>query len=219
MLTEDYFMRMINQALYVLKKILGLKTTGHYGEALREIDQLLEVLVGLKGDLVHRLDDQSILDSLTQQDTLDADRLYVIADLFKEEGDIRLAMGQVEEGYWSYLRSLNFFIETALRGKLDYFERPHDRIKLLLEKLQDVRLPADSLYPLYCYYEETGQFQRAEDALLKLTQEPDLEAEMRAEMGAFYQRLLEKEDEALRQGGLSRSEVEKRLEGDDRSNT
>jgi hypothetical protein len=39
MLTEDYFMRMINQILAVLTKIIGLKDVGQYQEAQQIVNQ------------------------------------------------------------------------------------------------------------------------------------------------------------------------------------
>ncbi len=45
MLTEDYFMRMINQILAVLTKIIGLKDVGQYQEAQQIVNQSLEQLL------------------------------------------------------------------------------------------------------------------------------------------------------------------------------
>jgi hypothetical protein len=45
MLTEDYFMRMINQMLAVLTKIIGLKDVGQYQEAQQIVNQSLEQLL------------------------------------------------------------------------------------------------------------------------------------------------------------------------------
>ena len=55
MLTEDYFMRMINQMLAVLTKILYLKEAGQYQEAQMEIDQ------SLAGFLVFHFNDAQVL--------------------------------------------------------------------------------------------------------------------------------------------------------------
>jgi hypothetical protein len=208
MLTEDYFMRMINQALYVLKKIMGLKTTGHYQEAQLEINQLLEMLVGLKADLVKQLDDQSLIDSLTQQGKLDSDRLYVVAELFKEEGDLLALAQKPQAAYHSYLRALNFYLEVTLSGGPETLPAPDPQIATLLEALKAVELPADSLYPLFCYFEEAGRYQEGADTLQRLASDPELEAETRKEQASFYERLLAKSDQELSEGGLAREDVQ-----------
>ena len=61
MLTEDYFMRMINQVLAVLTQILYHKEAGQYQEAQVLIDQSLEKLLGVRPDLLKQMDDASLL--------------------------------------------------------------------------------------------------------------------------------------------------------------
>jgi tetratricopeptide (TPR) repeat protein len=212
MLTEDYFMRMINQAIYVLKKIMGLKTTGHNKEALAEIEQLIELLVGMKASTLKLVDDQNIIDALSAQGEVDPDRLYVVAELYREEGEVLEALDRREEALLSSLRALNFYLEVSLRGGGELFPPPDEHIAALQEKLGGFELPAATLYPLFCYFEEQGRYIKAEQTLERLADDPEIEAETRREQTAFYQRLLEKPDEALEKANLSRQQVQAKLE-------
>jgi hypothetical protein len=211
MLTEDYIMRMINQALYALKKVLGLKTTGHYQEALFEIEKILEMLIGLRYDLIKLIDDQSLLDALTQHNSLDSDRIYVTAELFREEAELREALGQPEEAYLGYIRALHLYLEAALNKNLQQFSSPHEQIEALQQKLGQKDLPADTLYPLFCYFEEEGRFSKGENALSLLAKDENLKEETRKEQIAYYERLLHKSDADLAQGGLERKYIEEKL--------
>jgi hypothetical protein len=211
MLTEDYIMRMINQALAVLLRVLGFKQAGRHQEALQEIDQALEDLLGLRADLIRRLDDDSLLESLTQGETLDTDRLALVADFYKEEGDIYAAQNLTNDSYFSHLRALNFYVEAVLAGGPFNLPPPHEQIEVLLGGIGNLSLPPDTLYTLFVYFERMGQFQRAGAILGRLATIPELQAEVHSEQKEFYGRLLEQPDEQLAKGGLPRQEVEERL--------
>jgi hypothetical protein len=211
-LTEDYIMRMINQALVVLRRILRMKEAGQHQQALQEIDQSLEQLLGLKADLITALDDESLLETLTQNDQLDVDRLYLVSELLKEEGEILIEMGREEEGYFSSLRSLNFFLEVALEGRLERFPPPQDRIQALIQRLEGIHLEADTNFRLYCYYEDEEQYADAERTLIELGSDTDLLPEIKKELHSFYERMLGKPENELADGGFSIAYIQKKLE-------
>ena len=52
MYVEDYIKRMIAIAAAMIARILGLKASGEYVQAQAIINQLLELVVGLRADLV-----------------------------------------------------------------------------------------------------------------------------------------------------------------------
>ena len=174
MFTEDYVLRMISQAVAFLVKIAGLKKGGNYLEAQQAIDQALEQLLGLRADLIKLMDDESLLKFLTQQDQLDIERLALIADLFKEEGDILAAQGQISESRKSYLRSLIYYLETGLDEEARPSIELSGKIELLVQKPGAQVLPDDTLWVLFCYYERTGAYGKANDALLKMADRPHL---------------------------------------------
>jgi hypothetical protein len=211
MLTEDYLIRMINLALAALASIIGLKTAGRYYEAFIEIDQTLEQLLGLRADLIRRLDDNSILTALTIQGSLDVDRLWVVAELYQEEGDIYNAQNNPAQGYWSYLRSLNFYLYGVLDGGGKHLSEPVEKIRALVQTLQDYDLPPETRFSLFYFYEQMGEYTKAEATLERLMTVPGAQEDIRAEMIDFYQRLLGKSEADLVKAGLTRAKVEDRL--------
>jgi hypothetical protein len=182
MLTEDYLLRMINLALAALVRIVGLKATGQYREALQEIDQTLGEMFGMRADLIKRLDDRVLLNSLTFHGFLDIERISIVSDIYKEEGDILALQGRTSECYWSYLRSLNLSIEVALNSDASESVAPANsdvisiplgiKIKTLLQKLEAYNLPQETLYALASYYEQAGDTARAEAILAELKIKP-----------------------------------------------
>jgi tetratricopeptide (TPR) repeat protein len=211
MLTEDYLIRMINLALAALASIVGLKTAGQYYEAFIEIDQALEQLLGLRADLVRRLDDASILNSLTTQGKLDVDRLWIVAELYKEEGDVFTSQNNPAQSYWSYLRSLNFYLTGFLEGGGKYLSEPQEKIKALVLILQGYELSPETRFSLFYFYEQTGEYQKAEETLIRLMAVPGVEDDIRLEMIDFYQRLLTKDETDLVNSGLTRAQLEEKL--------
>jgi tetratricopeptide (TPR) repeat protein len=211
MLTEDYLIRMINLALAALASIIGLKTAGQYYEAFIEIDQTLEQLLGLRADLIRRLDDNSILTALTIQGSLDVDRLWVVAELYQEEGDIYNAQNNPAQGYWSYLRSLNFYLYGVLEGGGKHLSEPVEKIRALVQTLQDYDLPPETHFSLFYFYEQMGEYTKAEATLDRLMNVPGAQEDIRAEMIDFYQRLLGKSEADLVKADLTRAQVEDRL--------
>ncbi len=117
MLSEDYFMRMINQALAVFMTALGFKRAGQFSEALQAFDQALEGLLGLNARLVKQLDDSALLKMLTFQEDLDGDRLLVLAEIYREEAEVYSWQGQPESSQPMAQSSLQFYLEAALASE------------------------------------------------------------------------------------------------------
>ncbi len=212
MLTEDYVMRMLNQALAVLLKIAGFKQAGQYKQAQQAIDQELEELLGLKADLVWRLDDEAMLRALTINDQLDVVRLEIISDLFREQGEINAAQGRVNESRESFRRALMGYLEVGLASESNENNIPlNQKIDGLLQTLGQTNLSEDTLWALFCYADQSGDFDEAERALADLAARPGVIADLRPEIIAFYERLLALPPDELSHRGLDRVQFEQKL--------
>jgi hypothetical protein len=212
MLTEDYVMRMLNQALAVLLKIAGFKQAGQYKQAQQAIDQELEELLGLKADLVWRLDDEALLRALTINDQLDVVRLEIISDLFREQGEINAVQGRVNESRESFRRALMGYLEVGLASESKENNIPlNQKIDGLLQILGQINLSEETLWALFCYADQSGDFDQAERALANLAVRPGVIADLRPEIIAFYERLLALPPDELSHRGLDRAQLEQKL--------
>jgi hypothetical protein len=133
MLTEDYIMRMINQALAVLVTALGFKRAGQFSEAQQAFDQALETLLGLNAHLVNQLDDRLLLDMLTFLGKLDIDRVLVLANIYREQADVYTLQDQPESSQFAAQRSLRLYLEAALASEA----KPNIE---LIQKIESLRL-------------------------------------------------------------------------------
>jgi len=213
MLTEDYIMRMISQAVSALIHIARLKQARQYQQAQQAIDQSLEQLLGLRADLLKQLDDEVIFRMLTLQEQLDIERVVVIADLFKVEGDILADQDRLAESQQSYLRALNFYLEAGLT---DQTVPPSPTLTQQIESLASqpaiLPLPDDIQWSLFNYYELSADYTRADVALAELASRPGVYTDLQPEMIAFYQRLLTLSPTELTRTHLDREQVREKLD-------
>ena len=217
MLTEDYIMRMISQAISVLLHIAHLKEIGQYQQAQQAIDQSLEQLLGLRADLLKLLDDEAILRMVTRQEQLDVERVVVIAQLFKVEGDILADQNRLAESRQSYLRALNFYLEAGLSEQIGPSSPTlTEPIESLASQPTILPLPDDIQWSLFNYYELSADYARASAALEELAGRPGVYADLQREMIAFYQRLLILPPAELSRNHLDREQVQAKL---DRTNS
>ncbi len=141
MFTEDYILRMINQALVVLRHLLRLKQAGQYQQALQAADTALETLLGLRASLLRQLDDEKMLSMLTTNDELDLERLALLAQIFSEESEILSRQGRAAEALQSAARALRFYLELILNDR-DRLNAEHiARVESLRRQLRETSLP------------------------------------------------------------------------------
>jgi tetratricopeptide (TPR) repeat protein len=213
MLTDDYLMRMIRLATAALAQALGLKAVTLYQDALMVLDRALEQILGLPAQILHRMDDQGIISLCTTSEGINLDQVNIVAQLFQAEGEIYESVKDPAESSWRFLRALNLYLELFLNEDLTSSPEPDERIDFLVARFPQGSLPTDIQYPLFYYYEKCRAFSSAIqvlDSLIRLN--PD-SAELRAEQSDFFQRLAQKTEEELSQGGITREYVTQRLRG------
>lgn len=210
MLTEDYLMRWIRLVTAAIARAAGLRAATLYEDALFLLDQTLKQVVGMPSELINNLDEDSILQIVTTPEGLDTDRLVLVADLIKEQADVYQALQKLPESIWRYQRALDFYLLAIQEGGPHRFPPPYAAIELLLEKLGD-NLPLGTQFSLYAYYDHMGQFSEAARSLEKLISSAGLHEDLRLEAQDFYQRMLHLSEETLRQEGLSRQDLKRRI--------
>jgi hypothetical protein len=210
MSSEDYIVRMIRQATAVLARIIRLKNSGQYQEALQNIDQALEGLLGRDADLVRLLDDSSLYSLLMKDDALDVEKLELIADFFREEGDILHLQGQ-QNARLSYIRSLNYYLAVDNNSETSHPVELNQKVESVLQIIGIDNLDTNTLWDLYGHFEKGRDFARAEGMLMGLAALKDSRADALAELSNFYLRLLALNPAELTAGGLNREQIQQKL--------
>jgi hypothetical protein len=151
MLTEDYIMRMISQALAALMTALGLKKAGQLSQAQQALDQALENLLGLNPNLVNQLDDRAVLDMLTFMGKLDPDRTLVLADIYHEQAGVYTLLDQPDNSQFAAQRSLRLYLEATLASETAPSIELIQKIEPLRQQLSAPSLPLETRLALLDY--------------------------------------------------------------------
>jgi hypothetical protein len=210
MLSDDYIIRMIQQGSIVLSRIIGLKKTGDYQEALQEIDQSLEQVLGINKEIIRNMDDESIYKRLTNNEQIDIKRLGIIADLYKEEGDIFGKQGQPESHNY-YLRSLNYYLLKYSNEEASQQNETMKKVDGIIEIIGSKDLPSETIFNLFCYYENRKEYTNADNMLNALAIHPEANAYVREETISFYKRLLAVDPEEIIASGLNLEQIKSKL--------
>jgi len=161
MLTEDYLIRRINQAIALLMHALGLRKDGQLVAAQTDIDIALELILGMRSVLLKEMDDASLLQLLTVRGEIDTERLALVAKLFKEEAAIFDLEGRPSDSIRDGLRALNFLLILAMDEKAGLTADQITDIEQLRAWLQGQRLPLDTQAALLDYYQRLLEFDDA----------------------------------------------------------
>ena len=89
---EDYLLRMMQQAILFIQRVLGMAEAGKRAEARQDLDQAWEKLLGLPRGVAHRLDSPSLLR------LLGAERAQVAAALLEAEARLCFMDGEEDLG-------------------------------------------------------------------------------------------------------------------------
>jgi hypothetical protein len=157
MLTEDYIMRMIAQAIAVLMTALGLKRSGRYKEALQSFDQAIETLLGLNADLAKQLDDSALLNLLTFRGALDVERVLLLADIYREQAEVFSSTGQPGNSRLASQRSLRLYLEALPAGRTELSVELVQKIEMLRRLAGGPTLPVETSLGLLDYLERLLQ--------------------------------------------------------------
>lgn len=213
-INKDYILRLAERIGREISILLGLRQRDKHEEALIYIDDLLLNTTGLTSRFINSLSEETLLRTLLSLDAtrVDLSRWLTVATCLKVEGDIYEDMGQSNESYYRYLKSLFLFLEALNREPIEEYAPFATSIHELLEKLSDYEIPKMLKYQIFWYYEYKGEYGKAEDSFLDLQETLPNDQELRDKGLAFYRRLQAKSDADLHAGNFSREEIEEGIE-------
>jgi hypothetical protein len=202
MIERDYIMRMVQMLAAALARILVHRDQHSQGEALREIFDAGERLIGIKWGLFRSLGEEEIRELLRYE--RNQDKMLAAAELLREESEILFEEGKGEEAVLEGTKALALYVELVLGERSFLTVMSVGKFDALLSRLKAYGMPPELVRKLFRYHELSGRFAAAEDMLYELTEE---DPSFAGEAMAFYKRLLALPDEELSRGGLPRAEV------------
>ncbi len=213
MLRRDYILRMIEDYCQILARINALKNGERWDEAADAIEGEFRNLLGSDVRAVARLSETELLARIVKGAPTQAvrERTLILTTLLKEAGDVATAQDNIEEGRACYLKGLNLMLDTL--GGDDPFESPEfvPKVELFVGLLDDAPLPLPTQARLMQYYEQAGEFGKAEDFLYAILDDDPANPAFLDFGMTFYRRIANHDDDALIRGNLPRAELESGL--------
>ena len=208
---RDYILRIAQEFGSVLAQVLYNRQIKDFSAAHKLIDEQSKQVFGMGIGFMRSVPEQTLLSMLTSFDTLDTEKCWLLAILLKAEGDIYEDQGNASESYYSYIRSLNLFLEVLLLGTTSSGRSIVPEIEDLLSGLSDYDLPIRTKLLLFRYFDHAHEYARAEGLLFEMLEEGDTEGDILDRGIGFFQRLSRKNDAELKTGNFSREKVEEGL--------
>jgi len=208
---RDYILRIAQEFGRALAQVLYNREIKDYTAAHSLLDEQCKQIFGMGIGFMRSIPEVTLLSMLTSFDTLDTEKCWLLAILLKAEGDIYEDQGNASESYYSYIRSLNLFLEVLLLGTISSGRSIVPEIEDLLSRLSDYDLPIRTKLLLFRYFDHAHEYARAEGLLFEMLEEGDSEGDILDQGIGFFQRLKRKNDVELKAGNFSREKVEEGL--------
>ncbi len=207
MFTNDYVMRMIEQFVRAIQKIMGLKESGEQAEAKALLEDTLNGLLGINADTVDALDYDGFIGVMNAGGALSSDRYILLSELLRLKAEFAREEGK-DAAVDLYDKALCLYLaaladEPGLDGP-----RHTERVESLLAALQGFRLSERAYAGLALWHERAGRYSRAEDTLYARMDARGRDETSIRDTLDFYDRLLGQSPERLEQGNLPRDEVQ-----------
>lgn len=205
MFERDYFMRMISQMSVAFGALMGLKQQAKHEEALQFIDDFLSKELRLRARLALGLSDADLIKMFSGSGSPDAEAIGAIGAWLQEEGDVLVDLGRHAESlprFEKALRLIGYVLRT--HGPVEGLDLER-RMERLVAGPARTEGSAETRRAAWQWFEHAGRYADAENGLYELFDAGDAEP---AEGRDFYERLGRLDEEALRQGGLSREELD-----------
>ena len=138
---RDYILRITEEFGSVLAQILYDKQYKDYAAAHKLIDEQSKQIFGMGIGFMRSVPEETLLSMLTSFDVLDTEKCWLLALLLKAEGDIYEEQGNTSESYYSYVRSLDLFLEVLSLETGSSEKSVVPEIDELLSRLSDYDLP------------------------------------------------------------------------------
>ncbi len=208
MIRSDYIMRLIEQLVQVLAKIVFNKKAGNLADAETDLENAFNNIVGLNSLLIGSLSSQDIITLLNinkDKQTAAVKSLFT-AKLLKEKYELDRMSNKKLQAEQDNHKILELFLYGIINNDdngIDisvYYDDIHETAEIVNHELS-----SDTRFELFRFYDIAERYDKAENELFRLKESgfPDI---LTAGI-SFYTKLENTGDEILLKGNFSREEV------------
>ncbi len=212
MFQKDFIKRSFSFIQATLARLRGVVLEGDVDVAKEEITDAYSRVFGIPLSLLSLSPVSDIVDLLSTSEGEDAERIHSLAELLKMDGEIYQKEGNVEEAQWRFALALELLTasieasnQPASRKTLDPFE---PLVRFSIQNQTSLELLAS----FYGLYRQAGNYGLAKDLIIAFVETDGGKSEGVNEGNAFLSELLNRSDEALERGNITRQEIAEALE-------
>lgn len=211
MIKNDYLTTKMKELTLIITRVLKSNDSKQLEESRQMVNEAFKKLLGLNSELAGSLSYNDLMKLVGAYESAEAMKFVILAQLLKLDGDMYKAEGENIRSFNIYIKSLIIYIKSALLDS-DCLEQGEEIINEIINEIGEYELPNDSRVLIFKYFELVNKFDKAEDMLFDLLEDTDNEEDIVQEGVNFYERLLEKTEEALEDGNLPLEEVQDGIE-------
>lgn len=212
MLKRNFTSELVKKFHEALDNILEYKNSNKYSEALTLIDDTFKEIFRLSSKFFNSFSDENLIDIIKTDGTVNTDKCIMMAKLLEEESDIFKKQGNINDAFYTNLKSLNLFLEAYInKNNSCDLENYFSDIDCILDELSEYKISAVLQNKIIHYYTKKGSYDKAENILYELLENNNF-SKASIDLGiSFYEELILKEDKDLEKGNLPREEINESL--------
>ncbi len=210
MIQRDYLMRMVEEFFKMLSVLMESKKGGDLKAIETNLDLAAETILGMDRKTLCEIEPGQLKQELIRSGSTHEfiARAQVMSRILTESAELAKREGREGDSLDLYVKALNLLLETIIGGEPVELLEFTPRIEGVLDRLAGVSFAPETLIGLMQYFEQQGEYAKAEDQLFQLCESGGVDGAMSSLAEGFYQRLLALPDSILAGGGLPRDEVE-----------
>jgi len=201
MIQRDFIMRMVQQFVAALLRVINLRTEGQTEQANQAIELAYRSAVGCGSEFIESLSGDEML-NMMRSGIFSPEQVLIAARLIEEQ-----AAGEESGSADRLSKSLQLYLGVFAGPGSIILAEYAERIDLLVERIAAEQLTQQTLILGVTYYASVGGFDRAESMLFHAADQDPQSSDVVACGRAFYRDLEELPDDKLTCGGLPRDEM------------
>lgn len=208
MLKRNMTLELVAKFNEYITKILKYKREGNLDKALVLIDDTFKEIFRLSLKFFNSFSDENLIDMIKSGGSVNSDKCIMMAKLLEEEAYIFEIQKKDDESFCILLKSLNLFLEAYINNNTDSNLKEHfSDIDLIVEKVQEYKIPSYIQYKLIDYYTDVHKYDKAENIMFEIIEYDDFSIDSVKSGIKFYESLLLKDDKDLSENNLPREEI------------
>lgn len=201
MIKNDFSEKIAEEFVISLEEIM--KNKSPYNIRMDLIEECYRKYLGFNYTLINNLTCSDLVKLLKHTRLNDYTRITLLGFLVKEEAVI-IENCKNKDPYLKYLRAFELLTQYILLNGFSFIKNQEETIEYVISMLLGYNLDTSVMEKILYVNEALGNFGKAEDICYDILEKNKT---FKSNLISFYKRLLEKNDDELEKGNLSKTEV------------